>query len=370
MAEGQETPQKEPSRRKKQEMQLQDVLRLIAPGTLMREAISFIIQSHNGALICIGNEKRFARLSEGGIQIDEPLRPQLLYELTKMDGAIILNDTGTRILYANRFLNPSNNVETSETGTRHRAAERMAKQTQATVIAVSERRSTVTVYCNDHKHILDGIATLMNKAAQAMQTLEKYINVLEQSMRDLTAREFQDMVTIWDVCRNIQRYEMVKRIAREIEPYLIELGTEGRLIEMQLRELMQSVSDADLVVKDYYRERQGATYESVQKRIASLSEDDLLEVSNISQALGYGTNLRNVEAYLIPRGYRVLSLTRRLTPQLIDELISKLGNLQAITRASMEDLCQIEGVGEVLADRLRVSINLLRSQVAFDVAGR
>lgn len=348
-------------------MSMEDVLHLIAPGTLLRESISAILQARNGALLCIGNEKRFARLSEGGIKVDVPMSPQLLYELCKMDGAIILSDNGERIVYANRFLTPTNTIQTDETGTRHRTAERMAKQSHAAVITLSERRGSVTVYCDQEKHVLDTIPTLLNKATQAMQTLEKYLNVLVDSLQELTAREFQDMVTIFDVCKAVQRCEMVKRIAAEMNPYLLELGTEGRLTRLQLEELVQPVAQAEMVTRDYFRERQGATVQSVQKRIAGISEDGLLQISNISLALGYGSNLRNVDAYLIPRGYRILELTRRLTSQQVDALVGRFGNLQGIMRASMDELCEVDGIGEVLAERLRLSLNVLRNQAALDI---
>ncbi|MCL4695084.1 MAG: DNA integrity scanning diadenylate cyclase DisA, partial [Candidatus Hydrogenedentes bacterium] len=226
---------------------LRDALTLVSPGTQLREAISAILQSGNGALICIGDPKRLADLSEAGVAINAEYTPQLLYELAKMDGAIILNEDASTIAYANRFLKPDSSISTDETGTRHRAAERIARQSGAIVVAVSERRSSVTLYVQDVKHVLDTIPTLLNKAMQAINTLEKYIHVLDQATTDLSTREFEDVVTIFDVCKAIQRCEMVVRIAKEIEPYILELGTEGRLIAMQLKELVIPIEQAELV---------------------------------------------------------------------------------------------------------------------------
>jgi diadenylate cyclase len=352
-------------KRETQEEAYRNALLMVSPGTKVREAISAVLQSHTGALLCFGDTKRLSDLSEGGVKVDTPCTPQLLYELSKMDGAITLTPDGEQIVYANRFLRPDTSIPTNETGTRHRAGERLAIQAKCVVIAVSERRSSVTLYVHNIRHVLDSIATLLNKATQAIQTLEKYMNVLNQAMHDLSAREFQDMVTIFDVCKAIQRCEMVVRISREIEPYILELGTEGRLIELQLKELVLPLEEAMLVIKDYYRDKAGA-YEHIRAKVSEVSDQDLLNLSNISQPLGYGPNLRSVDTYLSPRGYRLLTLTHRLTPQIIDNLVARFGSLQQIIRAPKDELVAVEGVGEVLAERVRVSLNLLRSQLALD----
>jgi diadenylate cyclase len=351
---------------KTQEEVLREALIMVSPGTKTREAISAILQSRTGALLCFGNPKRLSELSEGGVELNAPATPQLVYELSKMDGAIILDEDGSRILYANRFLRPDSSIPSNETGTRHRSAERMARQAQCMVVAVSERRASVTLYVREIRHVLDSIPTLLNKAGQAIQTLEKYLNVLNQALQDLSIREFQDMVTIFDVCKAVQRSEMVIRIAQEVEPYILELGTEGRLIELQLKELIQPVEEAELVVKDYFKEKAGVTYEQIRERIREIPPGELLNLSNISQALGYGPQLRSIDTYLSPRGYRLLTQTHRLTPALIENLVQKFGSFQQIMRATKDELEEVEGIGEVLAERIRVSLNLLRSQLAFD----
>jgi len=172
------------------------------------------------------------------------------------------------------------------------------------------------------------------------------------------------VVTIFDVCKAVQRTEMVVRIAREIEPHILELGIEGRLIELQLQELIIPVQEASLVVKDYYRDRAGLTYETVLERIGGLSQHDLLNLGNISQALGYGPNPRSIDNYLSPRGYRVLTATHRLSSQIIDNLVKRFGSLQQVIRAPKDELVAVDGVGEILAERVRVSLNLLRNQLS------
>jgi len=353
-------------KKKTSEEAFREALLVMAPGTQIREAISTILQAGTGALLCFGNPKRLLELSEGGVKLDEDVTPQLLYELSKMDGAIILNEEGSRILSANRFLKPKANLHSDETGTRHRTAQRLANQANCVVIAVSQRRSSVTLYVHDKRHILDSIPTLVNKSVQAVQTLEKYMSVLSQAMQDLTVREFQDVVTIFDVCKAIQRMEMVMRIAEEIDPYIIELGTEGRLIELQMQELMLPVTEAQLVIKDYYRERPNVSYASIRTKISEISQQDLLNLGSISQALGYGPTLRSVDTYLSPRGYRVLTSTHRLSNQIIDNLVQRFGTLQQVIRAPKDDLVEVDGVGEVLAERIRVSLSLLRNQLIVD----
>ncbi len=356
------------SKKKKNRQEIyREALALASPGTVIRDAISAILQSSGGALLCFGEPKKLSDLSEGGVKLDAQCTSQLLYELSKMDGAIILNSDGSRILYANRFLKPDDSIPSDETGSRHRAAERLARQAKAMVIAVSERRASVTLYVHDIRHVIEPVTSLLNKATQAIQTLEKYIQVLQQSLQDLSTREFQDMVTIFDACRAIQRCEMVIRISKEIEPYVLELGTEGRLIKLQMQELIMPADEAQLVIKDYYREKGGATYEQVRKRISELSQDDLLNLGSIGQCLGYGPNLKAVDTYLTPRGYRLLTATHRLTPQIIENLVQNFGSLQQIMRAPKDELVSVEGVGEVLAERVRVSLNLLRSQLALDL---
>jgi diadenylate cyclase len=341
-------------------------LRMVSPGTPIREAISLILQSRTGALLCFGQPKRLADLSEGGVRVDSASTPQLIYELAKMDGAILLNHDGTRILSANRFLKPRAAIPSTETGTRHISGERMARQAKCIVVAVSERRNSVTLYVGDRKHILDSVPTLLNRASQLLQTLERFIDALNEALDDLSVREFQDMVTIFDVCRAVQRYERVRRIASEMGPYLVELGTEGRLVSLQLQEVMITAGGAELIVKDFYKDTGKTTSTQILEKLMEVDQEELLKLGNISQILGYGPNPRTVDTYLTSRGYRILTQTQRLTPQLIDNLVTRFGSLQQILRAPKEDLVDVDGVGEVLAERIRSGLHLLQNQLALE----
>lgn len=354
------------SARKTEEVLFQEALQMLSPGSLIRESIARILQAHTGALLCFGPQKRMFELSEGGVEINTPTTSQLLYELCKMDGAILLSSDGTQLYAANKFLKPKSNIISNETGTRHRSGERMAKQAHCVVVAVSERRSSVTLFVGERKHTLDSIPTLLNRASQVLQTLERFMTALNQDMQDLSTREFQDMVTIFDVCRAVQRFERVRRIASEIRPYITELGEEGRLVQMQLQEVMTPMAEAELVIRDYYQPKTKLSFKQIKDRLSEMEASELSTLGNISQLLGYSTNLRSVDTYLTSRGYRVLSQTNRLTGQIIENLVDRFGSLQQIMRAPKEELVEVDGIGDILAERIRVGLNLLQNQLALD----
>ena len=238
---------------------------MVAPGTALREGIDNILHAHTGGLIVIGDPDELAFLFSGGIKLDLEYSPALLYELAKMDGAIVLSSNATKIVHVNVQLTPDPTILTFETGTRHRTAERVSKQTDALVVAISERREVVSLYVDGIKYILEDIPVVLAKANQALATLDKYRSRLDQVSTRLTALEFEGGATLHDVLTVLQRAELVTRMAVEIERYIVELGTEGRLIEMQLDETMVGVSaDKTALVHDYLSED---TDESVRDRV-------------------------------------------------------------------------------------------------------
>jgi diadenylate cyclase len=284
-----------------------------------------------------------------------------------MDGAIFVDRDVTKIISANTFLIPDDSIPSVETGTRHRAAERLAKQTGEMVIAISQRRSVITLYVGDVKHTLDNIATTLNKALQALQTLEKYKATLDRVLVELSVRELEDLVTIYDVVRAAQRTEMVVRIAREIDNFIVELGVEGRLLEMQLREFEDSITEGLMVIRDYYRAKDAKGEKKVLERLDKFSAKELLNLGNISNALGFGLNISAVDEYLVPRGYRILNKTHRLPRPVIDNLVNTFGNLRVIMQAPHEKLIDVEGMGDVRAGKLKEGLKLLRNQLIFDL---
>src|SRR5438552_3679061 len=231
---------------------LLEALASVAPGQPLREGVDRVLQANMGALIVVGDTPEVLNICSGGFLLDSEFTPQRLSELAKMDGAIILAADASRIARANVHLVPNPSVTTSETGTRHRTAERVARSIPVPVISVSEDMSMIAVYVGDLNHPLEPIQRLLNSANQALQTLERYKNRLDTVSGSLSALEVEDLVTVRDVATVLQRPEMVRRIAAAIEGYIVELGTDGRLVLLQLEELMGGVEDdRRLVIKDY-----------------------------------------------------------------------------------------------------------------------
>src|ERR671930_2639300 len=264
-----------------------EALRRITPGTTMRQGINDILRGDLGALIVIGEPAELSFLFSGGIRLDQAFSPYLLYELAKMDGAVILNAMATRIVYANVQLMPDPTIPSAETGTRHRTAERVAKQTGALVISISQQRDVVTLYVGDARYQLEPIADVLAKTNQAVATLETYRTRLEQVVTRLTALEFQGAVMLDDVLVTLQRAELTTRMAEEIERACVELGEEGRLIRMQLEELVADVPDEKAaLVYDYHAVGGAERTQEGLEALAALPYDQLLDFELIA-VLGY-----------------------------------------------------------------------------------
>ena len=339
---------------------LVEALHMVAPGTPLRDAMDNIIRAKTGSLIVLGDVSKISFLFSGGIKLDMEFMPNIVYELAKMDGAIILNKNATRIHGANIQLMPDVKIESTETGTRHRTAERIAKQTKALAISISQARDLVSIYIDDNKYVLNEIRLLLAKADQALQTLEKYRARFDQVADNLTALELEDAVTLHEVIGVLQRAEMVARVAAEIERYLIELGTEGRLIEMQLEELMTGVArDRDALIRDYSSSRVVDPHR-VEGKVCMLSADELFETAMISRILGYRRKGKLSETRLSPRGYRILTKVLRLPAAVIENIVSRFGSLKAIMLADEDDLVEVEGVGRVRAREIAEGLAQLR----------
>lgn len=341
-------------------------LKLVAPGTRLREGLDSILRAKTGALIVLGDSAEVLEVVEGGFHLDAEFAPPSLYELAKMDGAIVLSEDARRILYANAQLIPDPSIPSVETGIRHRTAERVARQTGTLVIAISQRRGVITLYRGANRYSLQDISVILSKANQAVQTLEKYKRVLDKALVNLTALEFEDLVTVYDVVWVVQRGEMVLRIVRELNNYISELGTEGRLIIMQVEELVTNVQD-DLtrVVQDYL-ESGTKKAEEVLQTIANWSSDDLLELSNFSRVLGWGSSASVLDESVHPRGYRILQRIPRLPAPIIDNLVNSFGSFQNMLQASIEELDEVEGIGEVRAKTIRNGLRRLQDQVMLE----
>src|SRR5436190_6948506 len=345
---------------------LLDAVARIAPGTELRQGIDDIIRSHEGALIVIGEPAELAFLFSGGIRLDQPFTPQLLYELAKMDGAIIINAGVTKLAYANVQLMPDPTIASAETGTRHRTAERVAKQTDALVISISQQRETVTLFLGYERYQLDSIADVLAKTNQALHTLETYRQRLDQVLTRLTALEFQSAVMLDDVLVVLQRAELALRMAEEIERDCVELGTEGRLIRMQLQELIGDVPrERAAVIGDYLADPADSP-RIVLDRVARLSYDELVDFDRLADALGYPPGIDPLDHSVSPRGYRVLSHVPRLPETVVKRIVGRLDGLEAIVRASQRELEAVEGVGAVRAREVREGLRRLQEPNLID----
>ncbi len=327
-------------------------LKMISPGTSLRVGIDNVLKAKTGGLIVIADTDEVMNIVDGGFNINADYSPAYLYELAKMDGAIVLNGDIKKILYANAQLIPDYSIETKETGTRHRTAERVAKQTGCIVIAISQRRNVITVYQGDKKYVVEDISKIFTKANQALQTLEKYKSVLDQAMFSLNALEFRDMVTLYDVVLVVQKIEMVMRVTNIIEKYIVELGVEGTLLSMQVDELMGTTKiDQNQVLKDY--KRNTLTLGEFKKKIISLSSEELLDLANIAKMLGYTGFTESMDMPVRAKGYRVLNKIHRLPSTIIENLVNYFEDFQDILRASIEDLDDVEGIGEIRAKYIK-----------------
>ncbi|GAF22560.1 MULTISPECIES: DNA integrity scanning diadenylate cyclase DisA [Shouchella] len=345
---------------------IQNILKLVAPGTPLRAGIDNVLRANTGGLIVLGYNNEMMNIVDGGFFINSDFSPAYLYELAKMDGAIILSEDGKRILYANTQLVPNNNITSSETGIRHRSAERVAKQTGNLTISISQRRNVITLYQGEHRYALKDIGVILTKANQAIQTLEKYRAVLDQSITNLGAMEFEQLVTYSDVVQVIHRIQMVLRIKQEIQNFILELGDEGRLITMQLKELVSNTEqEATHLLKDYSKDR----HQDVTKTLAdltSLLNEDLLDEQAIIKALGFGRATNILDQAASPRGYRILHRIPRLPSQIIENVINEYGHLSSVMVATVEQLDEVDGIGEARAKMIKNGLSRIQEQLFVD----
>jgi diadenylate cyclase len=331
-----------------------EALSAVAPGRPLRDGVDRILQASMGALIVVGDGPDVLNICSGGFLLDAEFSPQRLSELAKMDGAIILSPSATRIARANVHLVPDSHVSTSETGTRHRTAERVARSIDVTVISVSEDRAVISVYRNNEKHLLDPVPRLVNRANQALQTLERYKQRMDAVATALTALEVDDLVTVRDVVTLLQRAEMVRRIAEEIDGYVVELGVDGRLIILQLEELMAGVDDdRRYLIRDYSRHPTGARAEDAIRQLANLSTERLLDLREVAAILEVEGGDSSLDAAVQPRGYRLLSKVPRVPDAVLSNIVERFGTLHKIMRASIDDLDEVDGVGTTRARSIK-----------------
>jgi diadenylate cyclase len=342
---------------------LRTTLAAVAPGTQLRDGLERILRGRTGALIVLGHDKAVEAISTGGFELDVEFNATRLRELAKMDGAIVVDRDATKILRAAVQLVPDPSIPTDESGTRHRTADRVNKETGLAVISVSQSMSIIALYVDGQRYVLEASPQILSRANQALATLERYKLRLDEVSGTLSALEIEDLVTVRDVAAVSQRLEMVRRISAEIESYVVELGTDGRLLTLQLDELVSGVdSDRELIARDYLPTSSGKkarTIEDVMAELDTLDSLDLLDLGAVARALGFSGSGEGLDTAVSPRGYRLLARVPRLPASVVDRLVEHFGSLQKLLAAGIDDLQAVEGVGESRARSIREGLSRL-----------
>jgi diadenylate cyclase len=328
-----------------------EILAQLAPGTGLREGLERILRGRTGALIVLGHNREVQQLCTGGFVLDVPYSPTALRELAKMDGAIVLESGSHRIVRAGVHLMPDPATETVETGTRHRTADRVARQTGMPVVSVSASMSTISLYVDDVRRVVEQPDEILARANQALQTLERYRSRLAEVTARLSSLEVSDQVTVRDFAQLAQRLEMVRRLDREVSEHVVELGTDGRLLSLQLHELSVGVPELRALLEQDYRPDDPAVPFALD-RLDSLSTEELLDPLLVARTVGFAQH-EQLDSRITPRGYRQVSQINRISSALGARLIEHFGSLQALFAASTSDLQEVDGVGEQRARTIR-----------------
>lgn len=339
---------------------LREALAKLAPGTPFRDGLERVLRGHTGGLIVLGHNRDVDAVSSGGFELDAEFSATRLRELCKMDGALVLSDDLTRIVRAGVHLVPDPGIHTDETGTRHRTAERVHRQTGYPVVSVSQSMSIIGLYVDGRRYTLEGSAAILSRANQALATLERYKMRLDEVAGTLSALEIEDLVTVRDATVVTQRIEMVRRIATEIDGYVVELGTDGRLLSLQLEELMAGVEpERELIVRDYLLDGEPRLAPGVLGDLDLLSPTDLLDMQTVARGLGFIGGPEVLDFSVSPRGYRLLAKIPRLPQLVVDRLVEHFGGLQKMLAAGIDDLQAVDGVGESRARTVREGLSRL-----------
>lgn len=337
---------------------LRETVIRVAPGTGLRDGIERILRGRTGALIVLGYDEAVERICDGGFHLDVEFAPTRLRELSKMDGAVVLSTDGSRIVRANVQLVPDPKIPTQESGTRHRSAERTAVQTGFPVVSVSASMSIVHAYVGGERHVVEDAAPILSRANLAIATLERYRHRLDEVLAQLSRAEIEDVVTVREVSHVVQRLELVRRLAVEIEQSVLELGTSGRQIALQLEDLLgEAISLRDPVLRDYLGDDD--TVDAAVARIDTLSDADLLAATTIAAALGFSRTVEAQDEPVSPRGHRLLGSVPRLRPSQVEALVGTFGSLQTLLAASAADLQAVPGIGSDGARQAREGLSRL-----------
>ncbi len=295
-----------------------NILRLVSPGTHLRTGLENIVKAGKGALIVVSNDKTNS-IMDGGFKLNSNFTPQRLLELSKMDGAIILSKDMKKITFANVHLSPDSKIKTNETGTRHKAAERAAKMTEALTIAVSERKNEITIYYKKKRYTLRTTAELLRKANEQIQILEKQRELFDKFVDNLNKSELRNYASLDQAIAVIQKGRLIQKISQDLKKYVVELGNEGTLLKTRLKELLLGVErETNLVIKDYTK----LDLKKSRTLLDTLSYDEIIDSENILKTLAYETS----KTVGMIKGWRILSKTS-LDEAEIAQLVKELNSL-------------------------------------------
>lgn len=336
------------------DLDLRSTLAAVAPGSELRDGLERILRGRTGAIVVLGFDEQVDSICSGGFELDVEFTPARLRELAKMDGAVVVDFAARRIRRANVQLLPDPTIESLETGMRHRTAERVARQTGYPVISVSQSMHIIALYVDGFRHVLESSDLLLSKANQALATLERYQRRFDEVLATLSALEIEDLVTVRDVVAVAQRLEMVMRIWYEIDGYVIELGTDGRLLRLQVEELVSGIGrDRELLLEDYGTQNAA----ELADRLAALEPQQLANPLDVARAMRLIAGSQGLETPLAARGHRLLSRIPRLPRPVAAALVEHAGSLQRLLSATSEELQQVEGVGPLRARAIREGLS-------------
>lgn len=337
------------------EVSLDEAIRLTAPGTALRHSLDMIIAANLGALICVGDSDRVLAAGNDGFPLNISFTANRLFELSKMDGAIVIDRDLTQIMRANFHLNPDSSLPTTETGMRHRTAARMSLLTDAMVISVSERRQVVNIYVNGQSYQIRTVAELMTRVSQLLATLQTTRQTLDRSLLRLTSLELDNYVTLGDIASIYSQFELLSATDQNLQDIIAQLGVEGRTVEMQR---MQLVGDMDheysLMIRDYASRSTVEEAQNIREQFQALAAKNELDIKNIASVLGYED--RKEDSVMVPLGLRTLSRISVVREGMADKIVDEYGSLQELLDDIQQNPERLDEIGirnsVILADSL------------------
>ncbi len=327
------------------EMRLDDAIRKTAPGTALRHALDMIIAGHLGALVCIGDTENVLAAGDDGFRLDVSFTANRLFELCKMDGAVVVDRDLTKILRANYHLNPDPSLPTSETGTRHRTASRMSLLTNAMVISVSERRSVVNVYVDGKGYQLKTVSELLALVNQLTNAMQNTRQQLDRSLLRLTSLELDNCVTLGDITNILYLFETLITAGDELDDCVIQLGREGKTTQMQREEYLVGMDEAyTLLIRDYALDSSEEAARAIRARLHDTVNTQLRSAKSASKLLGYTDELAD-DSIMVPLGLRTLSRVPVVREGMADKIVDEYGSLQEVLEAVDDDPARLGEIG-------------------------